>query len=256
MNLEEAGKLRAPFDPKTIGKLPKPTRKDAARGQCRECNGYHGLPAVHLDYVGHAATTDRLLSVDPSWTWEPLAVDQLGNPAPDAAGNLWIRLTVCGVTRIGVGDGSSMKERIGDAIRNAAMRFGVALDLWSKEELEQSHGAVGALERGGPDPVGEGEPAPSESPMRGGEEERSPGADVAPPPRGISKAQNRMLYATFGGLGLADQDEIRSLSARILDRELESMSHLTTADASRLIDLLSEAESAEDVYAKLERAGR
>ena len=29
-----------------------------------------------------------------------------------------------------------MKERIGDAIRNAAMRFGVALDLWSKEELE------------------------------------------------------------------------------------------------------------------------
>ena len=28
----------------------------------------------------------------------------------------------------------------------AAMRFGVALDLWSKEEFEQSHGAVGALE--------------------------------------------------------------------------------------------------------------
>jgi hypothetical protein len=28
-----------------------------------------------------------------------------------------------------------MKERIGDALRNAAMRFGAALDLWHKGEL-------------------------------------------------------------------------------------------------------------------------
>jgi hypothetical protein len=28
-----------------------------------------------------------------------------------------------------------MKEKIGDAIRNAAMRFGVALDLWAKIDL-------------------------------------------------------------------------------------------------------------------------
>ena len=37
--------------------------------------------------------------------------------------------------RIGVGDGKSAKECIGDAIRNAAMRFGVALDLWAKDDL-------------------------------------------------------------------------------------------------------------------------
>lgn len=256
MTPEEAAALRAPFDPKTIGKLPKPTRKDAARGQCHECGGYHGLPAVHLDYVGHAATTDRLLAVDPSWTWEPLAIDEFGNPRPDAAGNLWIRLTVAGVTRIGVGDGSSMKERIGDAIRNAAMRFGVALDLWSKEELEQSHGAVGALERGvEAKPEGEAVSSRTDAPGRGGEEEPRIAAG-SPPPRGISKAQNRMLYASFGGLGIADQDEIRGLSARIIGRDLESMSHLTTADASRLIDLLSEAESKDDLYARLERVGR
>ena len=29
----------------------------------------------------------------------------------------------------------AMKERIGDALRNAAMRFGAALDLWHKGEL-------------------------------------------------------------------------------------------------------------------------
>ena len=30
-----------------------------------------------------------------------------------------------------------MKERIGDALRNAAMRFGAALDLWHKGDLHQ-----------------------------------------------------------------------------------------------------------------------
>jgi len=130
--------LRKPFPREAIGILPKPYKADSQKGQCNECGGYHGLPAVHLDFVGHAAVTDRLLSVDPAWTWEPLALDATGLPALDRSGNLWIRLTVCGVTRLGVGDGKSMKEVIGDAIRNAAMRFGVALDLWTKDELEST----------------------------------------------------------------------------------------------------------------------
>lgn len=128
--------LRAPFPREVVGKLPKPYKRDSPKSQCRECGGYHGLPAAHLDYVGHAAVTDRLLSVDPEWNWEPMSLTPEGLPALDREGNLWIRLTVNGHTRPGVGDGSSMKERIGDALRNAAMRFGVALDLWSKEELE------------------------------------------------------------------------------------------------------------------------
>ena len=94
-----------------------------------------------LAYVGHAALTDRLLDVDPSWIWEPLALDERGLPALDEVGGLWIKLTVCGVTRMGYGDagqkkgGDAMKERIGDALRNAAMRFGAALELWHKGEL-------------------------------------------------------------------------------------------------------------------------
>lgn len=132
-------KLREAFPPGTVGILPKPYKKDAERGRCTECGGYHGLPAAHLDFVGHAAVTDRLLNVDPEWSWEPFAVDERGLPSLDREGNLWIRLTVCGVTRIGVGDGPSMKERIGDSIRNAAMRFGVALSLWTKDELESGH---------------------------------------------------------------------------------------------------------------------
>ena len=133
--------LREPFPPNQISKLPKPKSKDSQKGKCSECGGWHGLPAVHLDYVGHAALTARLLDADPMWTWEPAGHDDKGLPALDGAGGLWIKLTVCGVTRMGYGDAQgktgpdAMKERIGDALRNAAMRFGAALDLWHKGDL-------------------------------------------------------------------------------------------------------------------------
>lgn len=122
MTPEQAKQLREPFPKNAIGKMD--------RG--------HG---VVLDYVGHAATTQRLLEVDPSWSWEPLALDERGLPALDTHGGLWIKLTVCGVTRLGYGDAgtkkgpNAVKEAIGDALRNAAMRFGVALDLWAKEDI-------------------------------------------------------------------------------------------------------------------------
>ena len=131
--------LRAPFPPDMIEKLPKPLWKgawtDKRGGRCNVCHGYHVLEdCIHLDYVGHANTTNRLLEVDPFWEWEPMAYTEAGTPL-FSDGGLWIKLTVCGVTRIGFGDGNSVKEVIGDAIRNAAMRFGVALDLWSKIDL-------------------------------------------------------------------------------------------------------------------------
>jgi hypothetical protein len=138
--------LREPFPAHQISKLPKPLKKDAQKGKCTECGGYHGLPAVHLDYVGHAALTDRLLDADPEWTWEPLALGPDGLPQFDKSGGLWIRLTVCGVSRLGYGNaegkahmevGAREKEVIGDALRNAAMRFGAALDLWHKGQLHE-----------------------------------------------------------------------------------------------------------------------
>lgn len=133
--------LREPFPANQISKLPKPVSRDSVKGRCQECGGWHGLPAVHLDYVGHAALTDRLLDSDPSWTWEPLAMSPDGLPVMDNMGGMWIRLTVCGVTRLGYGHagdkqgGDAIKEVIGDALRNAAMRFGAALDLWHKGDL-------------------------------------------------------------------------------------------------------------------------
>jgi hypothetical protein len=123
MTPEQAAALREPFPPAQIGKLPK--------------------GGAMLDFVGHAAITDRLLRVDPGWVWEPVAWDDDGTPLIQMRGKdavMWIRLTVAGVTRLGVGTAPASafdlpKQLISDALRNAAMRFGVALDLWSREDL-------------------------------------------------------------------------------------------------------------------------
>jgi hypothetical protein len=123
MNREQADRLRTPFPKSAIGKLPK--------------------AGLTLEYVGHAAVTDRLLAVDPDWTWEPLAYGENGQPRiliRDKEAWLWARLTVCGVTRIECGTApvnafDLPKQLVSDFLRRGAMRFGVGLDLWSKEEL-------------------------------------------------------------------------------------------------------------------------
>jgi hypothetical protein len=143
--------LRVPFEAHQISKLPKATKSQNEKLKnnwdlgirCKECGGWHLADVVHIDYVGHAALTDRLLEADVNWNWEPLAFDpQTGLPRLDQNGNMWIKLTVCGVTRLGYGSAPAgkdamdrNKELIGDALRNAAMRFGAALDLWHKGDL-------------------------------------------------------------------------------------------------------------------------
>lgn len=152
--------LRAPFPDHQISKLPKETKKQADDRKanmklgirCGQCGQWHHKDAVHLDYVGHAALTDRLLDVDPTWNWEPVAFTSDGMPAYDRNGGMWIRLTVCGQTRLGYGNadgksgGDAVKEIIGDALRNAAMRFGAALDLWHKGDLHKSDDDDGAAD--------------------------------------------------------------------------------------------------------------
>ena len=167
--LEALKRLREPFPENQISALPKPTRaqtdevkRDFKKGvRCDICGQWHHPNVQHLSYVGHAALTDRLLDVDPLWSWEPLAFDETGLPAIDRDGGLWIRLTVAGMTRIGYGDapgkigGDAMKERIGDALRNAGIRFGCALDLWHKGDLhahENGNEAAPPAEPESPEP--------------------------------------------------------------------------------------------------------
>jgi hypothetical protein len=124
MKLEEVlGKYGVP-DPKIVGKLP--------RG------------GGSLDFVGHADVTKMLLEISAEWTWEPVAFDNDGLPAYRVENGMahmagW--MTIHGVRRLGIGSVQAskpdlLKELVSDFIRNAAMRFGVCLALWTKQEWE------------------------------------------------------------------------------------------------------------------------
>jgi hypothetical protein len=212
--------LRRPFPAHQIGKLPKPTRAqtDAVKAdfkagiRCAECKAWHHPDVIHLDYVGHAALTDRLLDADPMWYWEPLAYTEDGLPRFDATGGLWIKLTVCGVTRIGYGNadmksgssaGDREKEVISDCIRNAGMRFGAALELWHKGELHLPDDQSPA--RKDPAPAARKEPAAEAYTGDTG------GATITPP-------QLRILLKALERKGLAEHTLTDAFGIAALDQ--------------------------------------
>ena len=94
-----------------------------------------------LDFVGHADITRILIEIDPYWSWEPCGWDN-GRPAihvENGTATMWGRLTVHGKEMLGVGSVKADKmdldkELIGDFLRNASMRFGISLNLWTKNQ--------------------------------------------------------------------------------------------------------------------------
>ena len=108
-------------DPKIVGTIPR--------------NG------INLAYVSHADITKILIEIDPTWNWQPVAWDN-GRPAihvENGTATMWATLTLLGKSLLGVGsvraDKQDLdKELIGDFLRNASMRFGIALSLWSKQD--------------------------------------------------------------------------------------------------------------------------
>lgn len=115
--------LREPFPPKLVSKLDKGSHSE--------------------DYVNHAAVTDRLNAEAPGWTMSKPEWIWAG---PEGTGRhiagVLCSMTIGSVTRWEVGDvdratnpGDEAKKAISDFIKRAAMRFGVAIDMWSKEDL-------------------------------------------------------------------------------------------------------------------------
>lgn len=264
MDLEQAAALRKEFPAGAIGKLPKPYKKDSPKSKCSECGGYHGMPAAHLDFVGHAITTSRLLEVDPEWSWEPMAYDMSGLPMFDSNRNLWIKLTVCGVTRLGVGDGMSLKECIGDAIRNAAMRFGVALDLWAKEDAHAMAEERGTEDTAARPPKAAAvartmsrtmgrEATKTPEPHAEAQDEWMPPPDSSAPeaamsapvadPNLRSDKQSGMLHALLTKQGMGDREAGLAAVSDILDREVTTTTTLTKRECSTVIESLMKSAS-------------
>jgi len=124
IGLEEVLNKYGVPDPKIVGKLPK--------------------GGIQLDFVGHADVTKMLIEIDPNWSWEPTAFDADGLPAyrvENGYAHMAGWLTIHGVRRLGIGSVAHnkqdlLKELCSDFIRNAAMRFGICLSLWTKQEWD------------------------------------------------------------------------------------------------------------------------
>jgi len=124
-------------DPKIVGKLPK--------------------GGIQLDFVGHADITRILIEIDPLWSYEPCGWDN-GRPAihiENGMATMWAYLIVHGKKMLGVGsvraDKQELdKELVGDFLRNAAMRFGISLALWTKNEWEDLGGHAPAPQKSTP----------------------------------------------------------------------------------------------------------
>jgi len=158
-------------DPKIVGKLPKGN--------------------VQLDFVGHADVTKFLLETDPNWRWVPIEWKD-GRPAihiENGMATMWGELTVLGQARLGVGSVRADKpdldkELVSDFIRNAAMRFGFCLSLWTKQEWE--------------DLDNNPKPAPANKPV--------PKTASAPVTDGfISNEQRQQLQAACAKAGIAPE---------------------------------------------------
>jgi hypothetical protein len=112
-----------------------------------------------LTYISHALVTERLNEVDPGWSWRVLTehiwFDQGGQP--HCAG-VTVEMTVNGVTRVEAGGPqrqeaftNEIKNAYSDALKRAAMRFGVALYIWDAlvdaQDDEDAQGAPAAPRR-------------------------------------------------------------------------------------------------------------
>lgn len=247
-------KMREEFPRHQISLLPKPYKKDSERGLCSVCGTYHGLPALHLDYVGHAAITLRLLEADPQWDWQPMAFTPDGLPQFDSIGGLWIKLTVAGVSRIGYGNaeskptqekGAREKEVIGDALRNASMRFGAALELWHKGDLYGPDGTGDVVDddgvitprpadgnpNGAAPPAAQAPPArrsaaaaPARKPATAAQTTTKPSpAPAAATAVGVSEGQLNNLLAKIKSLQMTDAMKVAMLTkvgVRAIDQEM------------------------------------
>lgn len=207
MTPEQAQALLKPFPNNQIQQLPKGGAK--------------------LDYVSHAFVTQRLLEVDPDWTWAPVGTDSNGLPQFDEDGGLWIYLTVCGVTRLGYGEATGgfspadkIKSAIGDAIRNAAMRFGVALALWQKDGHD--HQAAGNYLTDKPVSAANRQPAAADEPA--------------------SEAQIKRIKAILLNKGYSG--DLANAASNLTGQEIH-FSELNKVQASWVIKKLEEANESE-----------
>ena len=196
---------------------------------------------VNLAYVSHAEITRILIQVDPLWSWTPCGWKE-GRPeihVENGMATMWGILTVHGKDMIGVGSaradkGDVEKELIGDFLRNAAMRFGICLNLWSKEANDDSpRPQVRAVTQ--TSVVSTGAPRPQARPA-------TPSAKPASEAPKKANAGNPASDKQLGFLAKLGKEhnisDLAGYASKVIGREVTTLNRMNAQEASQVIDRL------------------
>lgn len=109
--------LRAPFPEEKLGIKVQSFSKDRTK-------------AMLVAYIQHTDCYERLEKVDPNWSCQITHEDRIGETFFTR-----VKLTLCGVSRENTGEGGDPKASVSDAIKRAAMLFGIGRYLYDSEQV-------------------------------------------------------------------------------------------------------------------------
>jgi hypothetical protein len=207
-------------DPKIVGTIPR--------------NG------VNLSYVSHSEITRILISVDAMWSWEPIEWIN-GRPAihiENGMATMWGKMTLLGKSMICVGSARAdkadyEKELIGDLLRNGSMRYGIALNLWSKQDSGSGGVSVQTITKSFPGATVVNAPA---------QPQQASNASVARPAAKQASAGNPVSEKQVFLINKLAKDnaitDVPGFATDIVGRVVASAKDMNSREASQVIDAL------------------
>ena len=233
LNREILETLSKPFYPREVEVKIQAVSRDRARAQV-------------VAYVDARTVLDRLDEAVGPTGWSD-SYEVLTN-GTDGEGRRLVEvkctLTVLGVSKEDVGEGDSLKAAFSDALKRAAVKFGVGRYLYRLPKVWADLDERGNIK----------DPEAVKRALLGGEVDDTPPwaveADKPPPKKakpaeseekpsgGVTEAQLRYVYRLWKELG--GGDDIHDYASAVLGREVSSLRELTREEASKLIEAMKE----------------
>jgi len=143
-------------------------------------------------------------------------------------------LTVLGVSKEDVGEGDSLKAAFSDALKRAAVKFGVGRYLYRLPKVWADLDERGNIK----------DPEAVKRTLLGRETDDTPPWEEKPAPKeskpsgGVTEAQLRYIHKLWKEMG--GGDDIHDYASAVLGREVSSLKELTRQEASKLIEAMKE----------------
>jgi hypothetical protein len=212
--------LSRPFDPEEVEIKVQAVSKDRTRAQV-------------VAYVDARTVLDRLDEAVGPTGWSD-SYEVLTN-GTDGEGRRLVEvkctLTVLGISKEDVGEGDSLKAAFSDALKRAAVKFGVGRYLYRLPKVWADLDERGNIK----------DPEAVKRALLSGEANDSPPQAVNEEPKpsgGITEAQLRYIHRLWKEMG--GGDDIHDYASAVLGREVSSLKELTRQEASKLIEAMKE----------------